>query len=183
MNIRKYLICLIILCLMLTFAGCTHTNVDDAATERITQIDDTVTQPTTTKETDIAEWIDAGIMEIIVFGIGRSDAIVIKTENYTMMIDTGENRHGTPIVNSLNNQGINRIDYLIITHFDSDHVGGAHIVIDNMEVGKVIVPNYSRETNHTERFIAAMDRADIEPFVLTETMRLTLDGIDFIVNP
>lgn len=124
-----------------------------------------------------------GIMEITVFGIGRADAILITTENYVVMIDTGENRHGQYIVSSLLNQNITVIDYLIITHFDSDHVGGAHLIIDYLDVNKIIAPNYSRESRHVERFENAMRNANIEAFVLTETIWLTLDEAEFMINP
>ena len=99
------------------------------------------------------------------------------------MIDTGERRHGQYIVNYLLNNGIHQIDYLIITHFDSDHVGGAYIIINSMDVKNVIVPNYSRESNHVIRFETAMRINGIEAFVLTDTLKLTLDSIEFMINP
>jgi len=122
-------------------------------------------------------------MEIIVFGIGRADAILITTENYSVMIDTGERQHGQPIVDYLLDQNINTIDYLIITHFDSDHVGGAYVILNEIDVRKVIVPNYSRESNHVNRFQAALEQLPLEPLILTETIRFTLDGTAFMVDP
>ena len=126
---------------------------------------------------------ESSVMEIFIFGIGRADAILITTENHVMMIDTGENQHGYYIVEHLYSRDIRQIDYLIITHFDSDHVGGAHTIIDNVYVKKIIIPNYSRESGHVERFEAAMERAGITPYILTETLRFTLDGADFIIDP
>jgi len=122
-------------------------------------------------------------MEILVFGIGRSDAILIATENYVMMVDTGERQHGQYITSYLREQKINTIDYLIITHFDGDHVGGAYVILNEIEVKNVIVPNYSRESNHVRRFKTAMEDAQIKPLILTETMRFTLDNAEFIINP
>jgi len=118
-----------------------------------------------------------------VFGIGRADAILIHTQDHAVMIDTGENRHGEYLVSQLTALGISRLDYLIITHFDSDHVGGAHTIIDALEIGEIIIPNYSRESRHTDRFYAAMARAQISPYILEETRRFTLDGAYFIVDP
>ena len=127
--------------------------------------------------------VESGIMEVSVFGIGRADAILIRTESYAVMIDTGERQHGRPIVGYLRSQGISAIDYLIITHFDSDHVGGAYIILRDMQVAQVIVPNYSRDTNHVMRFESALRYAGLEPLVLTEPLELTLDGARFIIDP
>jgi len=124
-----------------------------------------------------------GTLEVRVFGIGRADAILITTENHAVMIDTGERQHGPYITQYLLEQNIDRLDYLIITHFDRDHVGGAYVVIDQIDVVNIIVPNYSRESNHVRRFENAMEESQIEPLVLTETIRFSLDCADFIVDP
>ena len=124
-----------------------------------------------------------GTMEILVFGIGRADSILITTETHTVMIDTGERQHGSHIVSYLLCQNIDTIDYLIITHFDRDHVGGAYVILNEIDVRNVIVPNYSRASNHVNRFDAAMEEAQLEPLVLTETIRFILDGAAFTVNP
>jgi len=125
---------------------------------------------------------DYGTVDVRVFGIGRADAILITTANHTLLIDTGENRHGEYLVAHLRALDISFIDYVIITHFDSDHVGGAHTIIDAIPIGEVIVPNYSRETRHVERFDAALARAGMVPYVLTQPRFVTLDGVDFIFD-
>jgi len=124
-----------------------------------------------------------GTMEVTVFGIGRADAILITTENHAVMIDAGENRHGEYLVARLAELGVKRLDYLIITHFDSDHVGGAHMIIDNVEIGEVIVPNYSRESRHMERFDASLANAGLTPHILKEPRLFKLDGAAFILDP
>ena len=118
-----------------------------------------------------------------VFGIGRADAMVIRHKTYTVMIDTGENRHGQYLVNRLTEMGIIRLDYLIITHFDNDHVGGAHVIINNLPVQNIIIPNYSRESRHVERFENAMQNANIIPYVLTEPLHIALGEASFILDP
>jgi len=132
-------------------------------------------EPETTRE--------SGILEVYVFGFLSADAIVVKTENYTVMIDTGERQHGNYILNWLFYRDIVYIDYLIITHFDRDHVGSAHYIINFMEVQNVIVPNYQRISNTVRRFENAMLLADIEAFVLLEEVSLTLDDAEITMYP
>jgi len=122
-------------------------------------------------------------VEIYVFGIGRADAILITTENHAVMIDTGENRHGVHIARTLMSRNIFTLDYLIITHLDGDHVGGAHTLIRNMMVHNVIVPNYGRESRSVERFESAMLHSSTERHILTETISFTLDDAEFVIYP
>ena len=126
---------------------------------------------------------ESGIMEIYVFGLANADAILITTENYVVMIDTGENQHGRQIVSHLINENICHIDYLIITHFDRDHVGGAHTLVRYLDVRNIIVPNYGKESRHVERLEIAMANAGLEAVVLTETLRFTLDEAEFVIYP
>lgn len=78
-----------------------------------------------------------------VLSVGKADAIVITTDLATMVIDTGEIDDGGKILNHLQDLGISAIDYLIITHYDRDHVGGAERLLQNMEVRQVIRPAYT----------------------------------------
>lgn len=126
---------------------------------------------------------EAGILEVYVFGLENADAILITTENYVVMIDAGENQHGAYIMSHFFERGISRVDYLIITHFHRDHVGGAHHVINNFAVGEIIVPNYRRESRSVSRFRAAKENAGIEAAVLTENIHLTLDDAEFTIMP
>jgi beta-lactamase superfamily II metal-dependent hydrolase len=124
-----------------------------------------------------------GTMEVYVFGIGRADAILIKTENHAVMIDTGENQHGEYLAGRLSELGVERLDYLVITHFDSDHVGGAHVIVNRFEIGEVIVPDYTRSSRHVERFHAAVANAGLTPHILKAPRRFTLDGAVFLFDP
>ncbi|MCL2373320.1 MAG: MBL fold metallo-hydrolase [Defluviitaleaceae bacterium] len=125
----------------------------------------------------------SGDVEILIFGIGRADAFVIKTQNYVVMIDAGERQHGRPIAQYLQRQNISTIDYLIITHFDGDHVGGAYLIRNNFNVKNVIVPNYTRDSGHVRRFETTLRNQRQEATILTETKRFTLDDVSFILDP
>jgi beta-lactamase superfamily II metal-dependent hydrolase len=122
-------------------------------------------------------------MEIAVLGIGKADAIIITTENHTAMIDAGENNDGGGIIDYLLNNNIHTIDYLILTHYHKDHIGGAHAVINNLEVKEVIAPDYGKESKHYDRFINAAINAGLEILVLKETLEFTLDNAEFTVYP
>ncbi|MCL2364645.1 MAG: MBL fold metallo-hydrolase [Defluviitaleaceae bacterium] len=121
-------------------------------------------------------------VDVRVFGIGRADAILITTDHHAMLIDTGENQHGDYLLAHLRALDITFLDYVIITHFDSDHVGGAHTIIDAISIGEVIVPNYNRETRHAERFETALERAGLVPYVLTQPRYISLDCVNFVLD-
>ena len=117
------------------------------------------------------------------FAAGAADAIAITTENSTVVIDCGEKGFGKEIVSWLEERGIDYIDYLIITHFDQDHVGGAAKVINSVTVGTVLQSNCPKDSSEYEKYAAALENAGLEAVTVTSAMTFTLDGVTYTVDP
>lgn len=54
--------------------------------------------------------------------VGQGDALVLRSQGQVAVIDVG--RDDKPIDDCLTRLGVNRIDLLVLTHFDADHVAG-----------------------------------------------------------
>lgn len=77
-------------------------------------------------------------MEMIFLNLGKADSIIIRYEDKVLLIDTGEVEHGSHIVKNLENMGVDKIDYMILTHPDKDHIGGAVDIINSIKVDTII---------------------------------------------
>ena len=99
--------------------------------------------------------------EIIVFDVGNADSFLIKTpQNKYIMIDTAHGRYGKNSFSQaesimgkyLKDNGIKKIDLLLLTHFDSDHSGGA---VDIMNIAKVqrVILNKDTDNSKTTKAI------------------------------
>ena len=122
-----------------------------------------------------------GVLTVTFLDIGKADSIIITTENSTVVIDCGEKGDGRDVVKFLEEQGKTSIDYLILTHYDKDHVGGAAKVINNFEIGSVLGPDYHEYSQEAEKFREAMDKKGITPKLLTEDLSIELDGAEYTV--
>ena len=132
---------------------------------------------------DYSPAANVGTLKCKVFKIGRADCIILRTASHTVVIDTGEEDDGAEIVSYLKEHKITAIDKLIITHYDSDHIGGAAALLDYAEVGEVLVPAYSKGSSTYRRFTAAMEAAGIQTTALTETLTFELDRAQYTVCP
>ena len=82
---------------------------------------------------------------IKVIDVGQGDSCLLHSNNKNILIDTGGkiNKEGDIFFNTiypvLKSDGIKKIDLLIISHGDFDHIGEAKTIIDNFKVKKLII--------------------------------------------
>lgn len=81
--------------------------------------------------------------EVVMFEVGEADCHLIKYpyNKNTILIDIGKNEYKikNEVIPYLKSIGIKKIDYLIITHGDEDHIGGSITLINNFQVKNVIL--------------------------------------------
>ena len=81
---------------------------------------------------------------INIIDVGQGDSILIHNNNKNILLDTGgiRNQNNSIALNTtipiLKSNGINKIDYLILSHGDYDHMGEAINLVNNYKVKKVI---------------------------------------------
>ena len=96
-------------------------------------------------------------MEVHFIDVGQGDATLIVCDGHSMLIDAGDDTKGTAIQNYLQKQEIKKLDYLVLTHPDSDHIGGASVIITKFDIDKVFMSNYEKENKTYEKLIQALD--------------------------
>lgn len=87
-----------------------------------------------------------GTLEILSIDVGQGDAIALRTPaGRWILVDAGPPPRGdpgaAPAVRTLRRRGVTRLELLVLTHPDLDHVGGAAAVLSAFEVGAVLEPS------------------------------------------
>jgi len=95
--------------------------------------------------------------EIHFIDIGQGDATLIKCGGQTMLIDAGDNDKGTQVQLYLEKQGVDRLDYLVLTHPDADHIGGADVIITKFDIDSVFMSDYEKDSKTYRDVIQALD--------------------------
>lgn len=100
-------------------------------------------------------------LEIMMFDVQNADCFLIKTPNKKyIMIDSAKSGFrgfddAKNIINPyLRNERIRKIDYLIITHFDSDHSGGTISLLKNFRVNNIIIQNENKTTKTSKEILS-----------------------------
>ena len=81
-----------------------------------------------------------GELELRALDVGQGDALLIRLDDATMLVDAGPDAQtaGAAIVPQLRRLGVERLDCLVLTHADGDHIGGAPTVMREFSVGTVV---------------------------------------------
>lgn len=83
--------------------------------------------------------------QVHLIDVEHGDALLIRfTNNQTMLIDTGQEQYSDRVLSYIRQymyiENLNKIDYLVLTHPDSDHVGSAKEVINTFQVDNIYRP-------------------------------------------
>lgn len=92
-----------------------------------------------------------GDYSVTFLDVGQGTAVVVQTRHHTLVYDTGPqfsasfNAADAVILPYLQSQGISKVDHLIVSHSDRDHIGGAAELVQGIRVDKVSVSEASDE--------------------------------------
>ncbi len=75
-----------------------------------------------------------------------------------MLIDAGNPGDEDEIIDYLEAQNVDELDYLIGTHPHADHIGGMDDIIDTFPIGTILMPDVTSNTNVFENALDAVDR-------------------------
>ena len=91
-------------------------------------------------------------LEINYIDVGQGNAALIKTNNETILIDGGNRSNSRYYYNYIKNKNIKKIGYMIVSHYDEDHISGLISILDNFEVSNVLCPDYKKDTKIYKSF-------------------------------
>lgn len=115
---------------------------------------------------------------------GNSDAILIRMDDTVILMDTGEADDYPAISRKLTEYGITTIDYLIISHYDNDHIGTMSQILQHYTVKDLYMPDYVRDSSLYRRMMSMLDVTDgVTVHRPTEDVRIDLSYGSLWINP
>lgn len=73
--------------------------------------------------------------------VGQGNSTFVELpDGKTVLVDGGDTEYGVKVGDFLRERNVDKIDYMIATHADSDHIGGLNYVLDHFEVENIYRP-------------------------------------------
>lgn len=141
-------------------------NKEDSTEKKTDKIEesDSTTKEEPTTSSNVSSKDNEGYLEIHFIDVGQGDSILLKfvdtnlsngDDSASMLVDAGDTSKGTTVRNYLKNQKVDGLTYLVCTHPDSDHIGGAASVVSNLSISSEVVwaPNFEKTTKVYENLM------------------------------
>ncbi len=95
-----------------------------------------------------------------ILSTGKSDCILIRMDGQVILCDTADGDDLDAILALLRERGVERIDTLVLSHYDKDHIGGAAGVLSSVPVGEIYGPDYVENSNEYKALSAGAAATD-----------------------
>lgn len=121
--------------------------------------------------------------EVHFLDVGQGDSTLIRIKNKNILIDTGGNINFNISKNVLipyfRSSGVKKIDYLILTHGDYDHMGEAINLVENFKVEKVIF-NCGPYNDLENELIEVLDKKKIKYYSYIKELNVDNNKLHFL---
>ena len=127
-------------------------------------------------------------LEIHFLDVGQGDScFIITPEQKTILIDGGGNTSNTfdvgkeTLIPYLLDKGYTKLDYVFISHFDQDHVGGILSILQELKVGQVFISKQGEKSENYETFLELVNEKKINVQEVKAGDKVTIGDITFHV--
>lgn len=104
-------------------------------------------------------------LEIHFIDVGQGDAILIRCDEETMLIDGGPSNQSETVYNYLRNHNVQRLECVLATHPHEDHIGGISAALNAVPVDLLLTPVLSY--SNSKPFDSMMKYADRQGTVVS----------------
>ena len=121
-------------------------------------------------------------LKIYFLDVGQGDCTLIRTPyGKNIIIDGGDGNsdkydYGEKVVYPyLLDRRIKKIDYLVASHADSDHMGGLIYILENMKVEQILLGIQSQESNQLKDLIDIANKKKVKIIILKAGDEIKID--------
>jgi len=122
-----------------------------------------------------------GTVSVHYIDVGQGKSALICTPGGNMMIDTGDYDYIDKVSGYLRRHGVRTIDVLVATHPHGDHIGGMAAIINDFDIGTVIMPRAEGTGRAYERMLLAMREHNLRAHAPAAGETFNLGDTEFTV--
>lgn len=119
-------------------------------------------------------------LEVHFINVGHGSSVLLKHGTTEMLIDCGKNTMGPIVVDFLKSKGVKRLEFLMITHVDSSHLGGCDDVLKSFTVQTVITNGEEDESGSYREVTDEIDEEQMVRAMIKDSWNIGPASIEII---
>lgn len=93
--------------------------------------------------------------------VGEGLSVLVRSGEHTLLYDGGDRGASSFVVSYLQNQGITKLDYVVASHYDADHLNGLIGALHAFSVDTVLGPDYVHSSATYHSFLRALEEKNL----------------------
>lgn len=148
----------LILTMMMAFAltACSSSSSTETKQSNSQDVKSNVTVENTSKKETQPSYT-GGELKVHFLNVGQGLSVLVQSEGQTLIYDGGDRKTSSFVVSYLKEQQVESIDYLISSHYDSDHMAGLIGCLKAFDVKNVISSDYVHDSQLYTSFVNAVE--------------------------
>ncbi len=126
-------------------------------------------------------------LDALVLDVGQGQSVVLSSDEVFALVDCGSANSwkspGETAARQLASMGCKRLDYLVLTHYDQDHVSGVTGLLSRLEVDMLLAPEEKDDAGLQSAILSAAGEHGITVRFVTAEERLAFGRGDLSVFP
>ncbi len=125
-------------------------------------------------------------LEIHFLDVGQGDSCFIITPNHkTILIDGGGSTSSTfdvgkdTLLPYILDKGYTKLDYVFISHFDQDHVGGILSLLEELKIGQIFISKQGEESENYKTFLKIVQEKNLKVQEAKMGDKITIGDVTF----
>lgn len=116
------------------------------------------------------------LSKVYMLDVGQGDSFLIEAKNgRRILIDGGKNTDALAELSKIIPFGDRRIDVVIATHTDADHIGGLPLILSRYDVGVFLTTEALSTTANVKALYQVLEKKNIPAYYVRYGMNITLD--------
>lgn len=114
---------------------------------------------TGSSEVEVSAFSDELIVRFL--DVGQGNATLLQQGDAFILIDGGDREYSSFVVSYLKKLGVEKLEYVIVSHYDADHLNGVIGVLNAFACNRVLAPDYETDTKIYQSFLEIVKEKNI----------------------
>ena len=118
---------------------------------------------------------------VVFLDVGQGNATLLQTPDGDILVDCGPESAQETLCRKLKSRGVESLKFLILTHPDEDHIGGADVILEQIPVEAILYNGGTEESESFSRLLTAAAQKGLSVTALERDDRAALGDLSITV--